>query len=228
MSTGANVLQRPGSMGWLVLGDCHFHLSTEDPVVQRMLQLVDPARQVLMLEAGPALGTGADFSEWISELIGQPLVRLDPAAENVVQIREAWLNAGLIFLIGDRQDRWREFIGEWLFQGYPEEILADSSLMIASGMSAGAMGTWMLERSGGDLVGGLGWLEGGVILPGEGQPSSESAVLELLEGMEPAYALGLPEASRLALGPNGEVEVWSDISPAIVLGRGWIDAETGA
>jgi hypothetical protein len=225
MSSGARVLRRPGSMGWLVLGYGSFRLSAEDPVVQRILELIDQGRPMLLLEAGSDSHAGTDFPEWMSELIGQPLVSLTGTAENAAQIREAWLNAGLIYLAGGTQEAWKQLIGEQTFQGYPEEILTDASVMIAGGMSSGVFGTWMLDSPGGELVSGLGWLEGGVIMPGEASPSSEPAVLELLEGMEPAYALGLPADSHLALGPDGEIEVWSEAPPAILLGRGWLASD---
>jgi len=226
MSAPANVLRRPGTMGWLIISPAQIELLAESPVVQRMLELVDQSREVLVLEMAGEENQEDDFPIWLADLAGQALKKIGAVAAEASRIREAWLNAGSIFLQGGAQQAWREFIGVHLFQGFPEEILAEGSLLVAGGWSSGAMGTWMLEASGGDLTPGLGWLEGGLILPGRGEPAAEPAALELLEGSTPAYALGLPAGSTLAMGPAGEIEVWSAVPPSILLGRGWLAAES--
>jgi hypothetical protein len=35
------------------------------------------------------------------------------------------------------------------------------------------------------------------------------------------YAVGLAETAVLALGPQGEVEVWSSVPPRLLLGKAW-------
>jgi hypothetical protein len=226
MSAPASVLRRPGTMGWLIISPAQIELLAESPAVQRMLDLIDQSREVMVLEMAGGDIREDDFPIWMADLAGQPLRRIGAVPAETASIREAWLNAGVIFLQGGSQQAWREFVGVHLFQGYPDEILAEGSLLVAGGWSSGVLGTWMLEARGGDLTPGLGWLEGGLILPFESEPAAEAAVLELLEGSTPAYALGLPPGSTLAMGPAGEIEVWGAVPPSILLGRGWLASES--
>jgi hypothetical protein len=228
MSSPGTVLQRPGSMGWMVLNSGQLEFEVGRTIVQRLLELIDQERNLLLLEMELPSLKAIDFPQSMAELTGQDLLRMVAAASNADPIRQAWLNAGLIFAVGGSLQSWKEFIGIHLFQGYPEEVLADGSILVMSGSSAGALGTWMFDESNDGLLPGLGWLEGGLILPGVSEPAANPAVFELLEDSTPAYALGLPGESILALGPVGEVEVWSSPPPVILLGRGWLSTENGA
>lgn len=225
MSSTGTVLQRPGSMGWLVLNSGQLEFEIDTIICQRLLELVDQDRNFLLLEMESPSWKPIEFPDSFAVLAGQDLLKMEAAAVNADPIRQAWLNAGLIFAVGGTLLSWQEFIGIHLFQGYPEEILAEGSILVTSGASAGALGSWMLEASSSDLLPGLGWLESGLILPGVSEPAADPVVFELLEEPSPAYALGLPGESALALGPGGEVEVWSGTPPAILLGRGWLSRE---
>lgn len=223
MKNPTTVLRRPGTMGWLVLTSQLPEMGLESTATQRLVELVDQTRSVLLLEMQEEVED--NFPLWIVELIGQDLIRLMATADRVEQARSSWLDSGLIFTCGGKPIAWQEFMSGHLFRGYPEEILSEGSVLVASGPMAAALGTWRIQSRGADLEPGLGWLEGGLVLPGQVRPAAEPAALELLEGATPAYALGLPEGAMLALGPAGEVEVWSDVKPAIVLGRGWLTSE---
>ena len=221
MTTLSNVLRRPGTMGWLILAGGDPVPELESTFVQRLLELVAPGRTALSLVVDAGQDAGQEFFEWFSDLAGQPVSVLDAIPANAGVIQQAWLEAGLVHLHGGSRVAWRELFADNLFRGYPEEILAPGSVLLASGASAGALGTWMLGEDGGEISAGVDWLAGGLVLPGEPSPSHIPAVVDLLDGVTPAYALGLPEGSTLALGPDGEVGVWSDPPPSILLGRGW-------
>ncbi|MFN2275726.1 MAG: hypothetical protein ACK2TX_12860 [Anaerolineales bacterium] len=223
MSAQTKVLRRPGTMGWLVLAHGQLEMDIESTAVQRLVEIVDPGRTMLLLEMDSE--TSDDFPLWLAELTNQEVVRFAARPGNVDEIRTSWIDAGLIFAQGGSPSAWREFISTDLFRGYPEEILGERSVLIAVGSVAGALGTWMLPSRDSELVPGLGWLDGGLVLPGRSRPSAGPATMELLESAVPCYALGIPEGVMLALGPAGEVELWSNVSPAIVLGRAWMTSQ---
>ena len=58
-----------------------------------------------------------------------------------------------------------------------------------------------------------------MILTGEATPSDLDNVRELLESQPRAYALGLSETGLVAFGPGGQIEVWGETQPRVILGR---------
>ncbi len=97
-------------------------------------------------------------------------------------------------------------------------------MIVAIGPAAAAIGTWTVPTSEDDIVPGLKWLPGALILPGEPAPADLDKVRTLLEDQPKAYALGLREASLVAFGPEGQIEVWGDAQPRLILGSGWSEA----
>jgi hypothetical protein len=221
MSKPSEILQRPGTMGWLVLSAAEPDPRLAPQLLDRLLERIDPGRSVVALEMAPGLPEGDDLAAQVAQLLGQPCTRLALEPDNVETIQLAWLDAGLIFTRGGVEQEWRDWLDNHLFQGYPEEILAEGSLLFAAGPCAGALGTWIGGESGANEP-GLGWLNGGIICPGIDQPVEIPAIVDQLESAEPLYALGLGVGAVMALGPTEEREVWSERAPVIVLGKGWL------
>jgi hypothetical protein len=207
-------------MGWLVLSGAEPDLTLNPELLDRILEHVSPGRGVLSIEMSADLPSSDDLANEVALLMGDTCTRMLLEPNHIDAIRQAWLESGFIFTRGGSEPDWRAWVDDYLFQGYPEEILANGSVLFASGPCAGALGSWI---GAGWRVGepGLGWLEGGIILPDVDQPVDHPAVVELLEMDDPRYALGLNKASALALGPKGEREIWGEQAPVIVLGRGW-------
>jgi len=220
VSKPAEILKRPGTMGWLVLSAGEPDPSSIPELLERLLERIDPSRSVLSLEMSPGLPEGDDLAAQVAQLLGQTCTRLVLEPNQIETIQFAWLEAGLIFTRGGNELEWRDWIDDFLFQGYPEEILAEGSVLFAAGSCAGALGSWI--GSGLRVTEpGLAWLDGGMILPGVEQPVDIPVVVERLESEDPFYALGLGHGAVMALGPAEEREVWSDRAPVIVLGKGW-------
>jgi hypothetical protein len=124
-------------------------------------------------------------------------------------------------MAGGSQQFWREFIDVRLFRGYPQEILADGSVLFAFGSVSSLMGDWMLEAGTHDLIKGLGWVPGSIVLPTNEDPAEIASVHNHLEEHEGVFALGLPDGAMLALGPDNQVEVWTEAAPVLLFGKGW-------
>jgi hypothetical protein len=67
----------------------------------------------------------------------------------------------------------------------------------------------------------LGWLGAALVVPGQDTPAELASVRQHLTANPKAYALGLSEYTLVALGPEGEIEVWGASKPTIILGQGW-------
>lgn len=95
-------------------------------------------------------------------------------------------------------------------------------LVLMAGAPCAAVGQWMVSAPTPEaIVPGLGWLPQGIVTPGLGRPADLPPVRELLLDEPRSFAIGLPPGGILALGPSGELEIWSEVNPGILLGKGW-------
>jgi len=124
-------------------------------------------------------------------------------------------------LLGGEAGEWVDWIGGHLFRGTPQEVIAEDSLLLAVGAAASALGTWWFDAREGKIARGLGWLMGAVVVLSEVDPGEIEPVLDWLEAQKGIYAMGLQPGAILAVGPGGELEVWGDQAPTVLLGRGW-------
>lgn len=219
MTDADRVFRRDTQAGWLILSAEIPSLGDEYPqlaehIVQRM-NLSRPAASLLLGEYPPA-GWG-DLLEGIEALFGHPVTNLSLAQP----VPDELSNAGLLVLGGG--DRW-----SWLAELHGtrlEELvlraLHEGALILATGEMASVVGSWTLTPGQGRESPGLNWLPGAVVLPDERDPASLGSIQELLTRHDRAYALGLHSQSVVALGPGGEIEVWGERQPTLLLGRGW-------
>jgi hypothetical protein len=164
------------------------------------------------------LGT---FIEDIEVLLGEPVevAYLDELPGK--ELREILEAAGLAILAGGSASEWnRQFELSQLHTDH-EIVLSNERLILAIGQAAAAMGKWILTSEDDDLVHGIGWLNGAMVLPNMGDVMDSDEVRGFLSSEEYVYALVLPEGAVLAFGPSGEVEVWGERQPVITLGRRW-------
>lgn len=91
------------------------------------------------------------------------------------------------------------------------------AVVLAEGASAAALGAW-LAAADGELIPGLGWLENALVLPGIVSAADSDVARVALLAQPQALAVGVSPGSGLALGPDGEVEIWGEGHITIVLG----------
>lgn len=92
----------------------------------------------------------------------------------------------------------------------------NGAVVLVEGMSAQAMGAWVVLEGGG-LTNGLEWLSGALIAPGVTQVAAWARDMLLAQPL--AFAIGIGVGSALALGPDGQVELWGSQEITIALGR---------
>ncbi|MFN8529439.1 MAG: hypothetical protein U0670_12575 [Anaerolineae bacterium] len=96
-----------------------------------------------------------------------------------------------------------------------QEAFVNGAIVLLEGNSLSPFGSWLIKNDG-SVVGGAKWLDSAVILPSATQLAMQ--VREVFELEPAAYALGIADGSALALGPDGEVQVWGRGQVAVALG----------
>ncbi len=184
----------------------------------RLLEKIDLGAQVLILtppEVDPVLVKR--FGEDIETLLG-----LYPAIQILRQDQQFDLRgASLLVLTGGDVESWFVALSSEILEGRMLAHLENGGVILASDASCANLGSWRFRPGIPDPVAGLGWLPGGLILPGIADPGELQAVRALLSEQDHSYALGLPSGTALAVGAAGEMEVWSRNPPKIILGQGW-------
>ncbi len=93
----------------------------------------------------------------------------------------------------------------------------NGAVILAEGPAAMAFGAWTLDENK-QVVAGLNWLVNGFVLPGINRAAEAPAARQILAAQPSALAVGIGLESALALGPDGEVEIWGEQQVAIALG----------
>lgn len=176
--------------------------------------LSQPPRLVL----GPQTDHGAAtaLSRSIERWLGIRVQRKDLAHQTI----EGWVGRGLIVLAGGP---WRSWLAT-LASSSSSEVLDEGSLVCAVGPPAEALGRWIFPAGEHEPSLGLSWVAGAVVQTGVVDPLASDAVRGFLSRKLYSYAISLPAEGVLALGPAGEVEVWSRDAPTVILGAGWRQA----
>ncbi|MEW6568763.1 MAG: hypothetical protein AB1449_11480 [Chloroflexota bacterium] len=218
ISDSQQVFRRAGGKGWLALA-CHLPAFDEGSgmLTEKLLDHMDlsrPPRLVLGPDANREIVDS--FLENIEVWLGGRLWPEDLA----VAMAESWAESGLVVLAGGP---WHHWVAALASQPRMD-FLAEGTLLYAAGSAAEALGAWVFPAGEQEPAPGLGWLPDAALLTGVGDPASCPAVREFLSRMRRSYAVSLPAKSVLALGPAGEVEVWSQVPPTVALGVGWRQA----
>lgn len=98
------------------------------------------------------------------------------------------------------------------------DALDQSAVVLAEGTGAAALGGYILSDEG-QFTEGLGWLQKAFILTGVSSPTESEMARKLLEADPKAIVVSIGIGSALALGAEGQIEVWGERQVAIALGR---------
>ncbi len=217
-SDSYHVFRRAGGRGWLVLaGEMEGFARSLGLLSGNLLvhaDLSQPPRLVLGPKTDHASAT--TLSRSIEQWLGSRVQRKDLASQTI----GSWVGKGLIVLAGGP---WRDWL-ETLASFSPREVLDEGSLVCAVGPAAETFGRWIFPAGEREPSAGLSWLPGAVVQTDVVDPVALAAVRGFLSRELYSYAISLPAEAVLALGPAGEVEVWSREAPTVILGVGWRQA----
>ncbi len=145
---------------------------------------------------------------------------VDAFVEDDETLRSSLAEAGIV-VVGAESDA--SLVQDALTGAISEGIRMawqQGALVLLEGPAAMSAGSWVL-REAESCDSGLGWLPGALILPGVTDVASSPAASALLAEAPAAVALGIGPQSALALGPDGELEIWGELQVSIVLGTAW-------
>lgn len=92
----------------------------------------------------------------------------------------------------------------------------NGAVILAEGNAAMVFGAWVVASE--QVVSGLNWLEGALVVPGVTAVAQSEQAQQVLNAEPAAIAVGLGSGSALALGPDGEVEPWGGRQVTVALG----------
>ncbi len=145
---------------------------------------------------------------------------VDAFVEDDETLRSSLAEAGIV-VVGAESDA--SLVQDALTGAISEGIRMawqQGALVLLEGPAAMSAGSWVL-REAESCDSGLGWLPGALILPGVTDVASSPAASALLTEAPAAVTLGIGPQSALALGPDGELEIWGEQQVSIALGTAW-------
>ncbi len=98
-----------------------------------------------------------------------------------------------------------------------EMAYANGGVILLEGVSASAFGAWIIGETA--IEAGLEWLIGAAVLTGVDKAAITAK--PVLEAQPTAIAVGIMPESALALGPDGEVEIWGNREVTVALGAAY-------
>jgi len=211
-----NILRWRDGRGWLVLAGSSAQLDDREDVefevqAQALTRIAYGEPIAYIWAAGDA--DTADRHLALLDEMGAPTGYLvDVVTEDDATIRAQLDEAGMIIL-GDGQaaETLRAALPGAALEGM-KAAYARGAVILGIGAGAAALGSFVEGAQ------GLGWIENAIIMPNYEQPERAAALHALLSAHPSAYGIGIGSRSALALGAQGQVEVWGERQVTVLLG----------
>jgi hypothetical protein len=215
----SQIFLRPTGQGWLALAGGIPILGEPFPALaEHLLQHIDVSLPPVCVPGREASGSELkDIERLLLDLA--TLLSITPVPITIPEIPDL-LQAlpGLVVLAGGRSECWAADLQQPQLAAPLLDTLQAGGVILACGGACTAMGSQMLSSG---VEAGCGWLPGGILVTPGSAETSEQEVKRALTGRDRAYLLELAGQSVFALGPAGEVEIWSEPNPKLLLSRGW-------
>lgn len=217
------VFRRSIRPGWLVISG---PIPTiEDRGIARLYDVIDRSRPAVLLK--PDIELQFDQETWIDDLaslLELEFTSVDPEGLSDLELLSYLRQTGLLLAIGGEESTWSDLLETKIRPLLDEEEVNPDLVQWYVGAASRVLGRWRYDAELEETAFGLDWLPGCLILQEKHEASALKAVQAVLLGEERSYALNLGNGSSLALGPQGEVDLWGTPPPAILLGKGWGEA----
>lgn len=205
-----SVLQWRDGRGWLVLAGGE-SAATRAKVLARAI--TDGGLAVIW--AASNIDAGDHLLDDLEDLGAPSGFLVDVLSEPDDSLRTHLAEAGIV-VIGDGDDvsQLRSGVLGAAIEGI-QTAYNNGAVILVEGQSIALMGAWITPRTG-LLTDGLNWVANGLLLPTT--HVTVERIKELLLQYPSSIAITISPESALALGPDGEVEVWGDREITITLG----------
>jgi hypothetical protein len=221
MTPSPQFFQHRCNSAWLALAT---HESLLPPYLfdlsLEMAALIDETAPILVVQKSEQdEGILTPLLEQLSDAVGSG--RIVRYSLDEVDLNEHQGGIGGLILQGGSPQDWVKAVPRLQWKE-KESASPFIDLVLLTGAPCSAVGQWMLSDPTPDVVvPGLGWLPQGIVTPGLDHPADLGPVRGLLSDEPRSFAIGLPPGAILAIGRSGELEIWSDVKPGILLGKGW-------
>lgn len=212
-----NVLRWRDGRGWIILAGSGAPLGDQDDVdldieAQALTRIAYGEPIAYIWAAGDA--DTADQHLALLDEMGAPTGYLvDIVTEDDESIRAQLNEAGMIVL-GDGQalHTLRAALLGAALEGM-QAAYARGAVILGIGAGAAALGSFLEGAE------GIGWIENAAIMPDYDSDGRAADLHALLEAHPSAYGIGIGSRSALALGGDGQIEVWGERKVTILLGN---------
>lgn len=155
-------------------------------------------------------------------LVCRDLKIIDPLNMTPALIQSACQDAQLVLALGGNREDWATIFAEERMPADPDLIITENSLFMAIGRLVSLLGEWIYDPDQDQISNGIGWFPKAIFLSGSEAPASKKGIRQKIESQMNSYALSLAPETIIAIGPQGNIEIWGDAAPEILLGPGWL------
>jgi hypothetical protein len=208
--------------GWLAVGSGSGTPSEIDEVRARALQRTsaDGGLAVIVLNDDPQ--AGERLLDDLEDLGAPSGYVVDVIAEDDESIRERLREAAVIMIAGAPDPAYaRSALTGAGIDGIGAAH-ANGAVILVEGLAAMAFGARLVERGGG-ISDGFAWIERTLIAPNVTDIGQYARAV--LTTQPDTLAVGIGAGSALALGPDGQVEIWGAKRVSVALGSAYQTGE---
>jgi hypothetical protein len=200
--------------GWLVFAGS---VQGDDAIRARLLgTAAADGAVVVVVTQGSNLWAEQVLAD-LEDLGAQAGYLVDAITEDDEAIRSRLSEAGVIVIGGEESvSNLRSALTGAAIEGM-QAAFKNGAVILAEGPGAMLFGAWNLLDDG-KIVDGFEWLLGALIVPGAASVSNMPLTQEVMAMQPAAIAVGIGIGAALALGPDGQVDIWGDQQVSIALG----------
>lgn len=200
--------------GWLVLAGA---TSDSETIRARVLGTASADGAVAVVATRGINAETEQILADVEDLGAQSGYLVDVVSEDDEATRQKLADAGVVIIgMDDSAANVRSVLMGAAIEGI-QTAFENGAVVLAEGPAAMVLGTWIVADDG-DIVTGLEWVQGAVIVPGVESVAESYAAREVMALQPAAIAVGIQAGSALALGPDGQVETWGEQQVTIALG----------
>ena len=224
MTATSRIFERRGSRGWVILtGETPFDRDAETSALESIKSIMGSEGVLVVLAPGGDVPSSIQpFVSDFEKRLGGNLIIIDPLDVDQTLIQSTCQKARLVLAMGGDREGWAASFAEGRMPVDPDLIVAENSVFIAIGSLVSVLGEWTYESERDQITEGIGWFPNALFLLSSEAPATEGGVRQKIEAQMKSYAISIAPDTILGVGPQGQVEIWSEAAPEILLGQGWV------
>lgn len=210
-----NVLRWLDGRGWLVLAG-----SPDDAIRAQAIERLAADGGVAYVTLGSNSDQGEQVLADMADLGAPAGYLVDVLSEDDETVQSKLSQAGMVVIEGAADAaQMRSALMGAASEGI-QVAFENGAVVLAEGWGAEVFGAW-LRLADGRVVTGLEWLEAALLVTGTDAVGTAPDAQHILRTQAEAIAIGIGAGSALALGPDGEVELWGAQRVTVALGRAY-------